>query len=221
MPEMLRYVGARFTVEARVERACDTITQSGARRMAGDGAPRRPPLRRLRTWWLPGGLSTVLEGSLAPTEWLRTNRRQPSAPDEELERRAREFTTAAGADERERYRCQATELLRSHRAASLVGFPLVRPRGRRVGTLVSGASPASPSERSSRRYSAGCTASEPCPSSHEVTARPRATCSTFGPGERVRVRSKGRSRRRSELTERPAVSGSTGRCSRTATRRIP
>lgn len=33
MPEMLGYLGGRFAVEARAERACDTITQTGARRM--------------------------------------------------------------------------------------------------------------------------------------------------------------------------------------------
>ncbi len=33
MPEMLAYFGRRFTVSARVERACDTIEKSGARRM--------------------------------------------------------------------------------------------------------------------------------------------------------------------------------------------
>ena len=33
MPEMLGYFGRRFTVSTRVERACDTINYSGARRM--------------------------------------------------------------------------------------------------------------------------------------------------------------------------------------------
>ena len=33
MPEMLSYVGRRFRVEARMERACDTISPGGTRRM--------------------------------------------------------------------------------------------------------------------------------------------------------------------------------------------
>ena len=33
MPEMLAYLGRRLTVEARMERACDTIYGSGTRRM--------------------------------------------------------------------------------------------------------------------------------------------------------------------------------------------
>jgi hypothetical protein len=112
MPEMLRYVGARFTVEARVERACDTITQSGARRMAEtvllddlrcDGSAHGGCQAGCRLYWKEAWLRPVASDK-PPT---------PSAPDEELERRARDFTTVAGADEREQYRCQATELLRA------------------------------------------------------------------------------------------------------------
>ena len=33
MPEMLRYLGSALYVEARMERACDTITPAGTRRM--------------------------------------------------------------------------------------------------------------------------------------------------------------------------------------------
>ncbi len=33
MPEMLRHVGKRFTVTRRVEKICDTIANTGSRRM--------------------------------------------------------------------------------------------------------------------------------------------------------------------------------------------
>ena len=54
MPEMLGYFGRRFTVTARVERACDTITGSGPLRMQDtvllddlrcDGGPTRAARR--------------------------------------------------------------------------------------------------------------------------------------------------------------------------------
>ena len=112
MPEMLRHVGRRFTVEARVERACDTITQKGARRMPEtvllddlrcDGSGHGGCQAGCRLYWKEAWLRRVSvdEPQASPV------------PDEELARRAHASTSVAGSGERERYRCQATELLRS------------------------------------------------------------------------------------------------------------
>lgn len=112
MPEMLRHIGDRFTVEASVERACDTITQTGARRM-----PRTMLLDDLRCDGSAHGGCQAGCRFYWKEAWLRKiSADEPpgeSAPDRELERRAREGTRPHGAGDREVYRCQATELLRS------------------------------------------------------------------------------------------------------------
>ena len=51
MPEMLRYFGRAFRIDARVERACDTIGQSGSRRMLDT-------VRTTRRWALDAGRLT-------------------------------------------------------------------------------------------------------------------------------------------------------------------
>lgn len=112
MPEMLRHIGRRFTVEARVERACDTITQTGARRM-----PRTVLLDDLRCDGSAHGGCQAGCRFYWKEAWLRRVSADEAfgepAPDRELERRAREGTKPHGAGDRDVYRCQATELLRS------------------------------------------------------------------------------------------------------------
>jgi len=112
MPEMARYIGRRFTVEGRVERACDTITQTGARRMPGtvllddlrcDGSAHGGCQAGCRLYWKEAWLRRVA-----------TDEPQlPASPADELERRVHAGTQATAADEHTRYRCQATEFLRS------------------------------------------------------------------------------------------------------------
>jgi hypothetical protein len=118
MPEMLPYLGGRFTVAARVERACDTIGSSGARRM-----PDTVLLDDLRC------NGTGHDGCQAGCRlywkeaWLRrvsANARRVAHPPgdgrfalEQLARRNTRGARAEGDGEVETYRCQATEFLRA------------------------------------------------------------------------------------------------------------
>jgi len=117
MPEMLRHVGGRFRVEARIERACDTISNTGTRRMPDtvlledlrcDGSAHGGCQAGCRLYWKEAWLRPVATDE-PPI---------PSVPDEELKRLSYGKTKAAGADG-ERYRCQATEFVR---ATEVVGW---------------------------------------------------------------------------------------------------
>jgi hypothetical protein len=115
MPEMLGFFGRQFTVNARVERACDTIEKSGIRRIRDtvmldelrcDGSAHAGCQAQCRLYW--------------KERWLQPasgNPKNASPQDEdyvELERLARanaRHTRSTG--EQPAYRCQATELLRA------------------------------------------------------------------------------------------------------------
>jgi hypothetical protein len=118
MPEMLPYVGRRFTVEARVERACDTIYGSGARRMPNtallddlrcDGGGHGGCQAGCRLYWKEAWLRRV----------SRKTSPAPPSPDNaylELERLTRKETMTVRVEEDrevEVYRCQATEFFRA------------------------------------------------------------------------------------------------------------
>lgn len=118
MPEMLRYLGGRFTVAARVERACDTIASSGARRMPDtvllddlrcDGAGHDSCQAGCRLYWK--------EAWLRPVSADAPRRADPSENGQvALELLARRNTRAVRAEddgEVETYRCQATEFRRA------------------------------------------------------------------------------------------------------------
>lgn len=118
MPEMLRYEGRRFTVEARVERACDTIHGSGTRRM-----PNTVLLDDLRC---NGGAHGGCQAGCRlywKEAWLRgVSPKAPSNPPShdaahaELERLAQRNTRTVrpeGGTKSEVYRCQATEFFRA------------------------------------------------------------------------------------------------------------
>lgn len=122
MPEMLPHIGRRFTVEARVERACDTISQTGTRRMPEtvllndlrcDGSAHGGCQAGCRLYWKEAWLRRVSADE--PSE--------QGAPVDGLERRAKASTRAPAGEDRTRYRCQATELLR---ASEPVGWWSVR-----------------------------------------------------------------------------------------------
>ena len=116
MPEMLQYAGRRFTVDRRVEKICDTITQTGSRRLEGtvyledlrcDGSGHDGCQAGCRIYWKEAWLRRVANGSA------------PSVDDEldggpELDRLtrrgARTLRVLDGATE-EVWRCQATEAL--------------------------------------------------------------------------------------------------------------
>jgi hypothetical protein len=118
MPEMLQFLGGRYTVSARVERACDTITYSGARRMPDtvllddlrcDGGGHGGCQAGCRLYWKAAWLKRVPAGSApAPTP-------SPEAR-LALEQRAHRGTRRRrDEDDRsvEAYRCQATDFLRA------------------------------------------------------------------------------------------------------------
>ena len=118
MPEMLRYLGRQFTVEARLERACDTITQSGARRMPDtvllddlrcDGAGHGGCQAGCRIYWKEAWLRPVTAGSApAPVERDDAFARLEQVAVANAKGKAAE--TGAAVDV---YRCQATEFLRA------------------------------------------------------------------------------------------------------------
>jgi len=114
MPEMLGYFGQRFRVAARVERACDTINYSGARRMPDtvllddvrcDGGGHGGCQAGCRIYWKEAWLRRV--AGTAPVAFT---------PDEAFER-LRGLATrnvrppGANGEKPDVYRCQATEFL--------------------------------------------------------------------------------------------------------------
>jgi hypothetical protein len=118
MPEMLAYFGRQFQVTARVERACDTITKTGARRMVNtvviddircDGGGHGGCQAGCRVYWKEAWLRRAENGANdVPPE-------QGGALDH-LRRLATENATTASPDVPDGehvYRCQATEFLRS------------------------------------------------------------------------------------------------------------
>jgi hypothetical protein len=113
MPEMLAHLGRRFRVEARVERACDTVCGSGARRMPRtvllddlrcDGAAHGGCQAGCRLYWKDAWLRRV--STNAPSRALSdaTARR-------ELEKLAQANATRP-SDDKTVFRCQATEFFR-------------------------------------------------------------------------------------------------------------
>jgi hypothetical protein len=126
MPEMLSFFGRQFTVDARVERACDTIDYTGPRRLRDTvllddlrcgGSAHAGCQARCRLYWKEA--------------WLR-----PASPQEEgtdatataafgeLERLvSRNVHGASTTPDKPTFRCQATELLR---ASEPVGWWNVR-----------------------------------------------------------------------------------------------
>ena len=117
MPEMLGYFGRRFTVTARVERACDTITGSGPLRMQDtvllddlrcDGGGHEGCQAGCRIYWKEAWLRPVETGEAHVS----------FAADDSLERlrslAARSTRPETRPDDdADVYRCQATELLRA------------------------------------------------------------------------------------------------------------
>ena len=117
MPEMLQYFGARHTVTARVERACDTINPVSVRRMPDtvllddlrcDGSAHDGCDAGCRLYWKEAWLRQVpADGpvDVAPNGSLVA-----------LDERVRANTNATrdeNGSEKEVYRCQATEFPRA------------------------------------------------------------------------------------------------------------
>jgi hypothetical protein len=117
MPEMLQYVGRRFTVSRRVERICDTIAATGTRRMRDtvyledlrcDGSGHGGCQAGCRIYWKEAWLRRVDDAADASVE------RNDSA--NQLERRAKAGTRTVRELEGEHaevWRCQATDAFKA------------------------------------------------------------------------------------------------------------
>jgi hypothetical protein len=116
MPEMLQYVGQRFTVSRRVEKICDTISGGVPRslRMRDtvllddlrcDGSAHGGCQAGCRIYWKEDWLRRVEPGS--------EKNGHRSDPVAELDRLVGEGTLEANANETPTYRCQATGALRA------------------------------------------------------------------------------------------------------------
>lgn len=118
MPEMLAHLGRHFTVEARLERACDTIHGSGLRRM-----PNTVVLDDLRCGGSGHGGCQAGCRLFWKEAWLRrvSPRTRPQQDSDEksraeLERLARQNARVKRAESSNGtwvYRCQATEFVRA------------------------------------------------------------------------------------------------------------
>ncbi len=117
MPEMLKHVGRRYTVVARVERACDTIHKTGVRQMPAtvllddlrcNGLAHSGCQAGCRLYWKEAWLERV------------TSRTEPASSADPTAGGARahlEALTRAGTqvlmDGEKLYRCQATEFFKA------------------------------------------------------------------------------------------------------------
>lgn len=116
MPEMLQYVGRRFTVSRRVDKICDTIAATGSRRMRDtvyledlrcDGSGHGGCQAGCRIYWKEAWLRRV-DGD---AEALETS----GASAAELEQRAERgrAISDSGSESEEVWRCQATEAFKA------------------------------------------------------------------------------------------------------------
>ena len=126
MPEMLAGFGRAFTVDAQVERACDTIGYSGVRRLKEtvilddvrcDGGGHAGCQAQCRLYWKEAWLRPAGDAA-------RGSARDDADAFERLKRIAEANVEADDSTTEEpRFRCQATELLR---ASDPVGWWSVR-----------------------------------------------------------------------------------------------
>jgi hypothetical protein len=111
MPEMLAYLGRRFRVDKRADKICDTIAQTGSRRLHDsvllddlrcDGSAHAGCQAECRLFWKEKWLEPV--GSSSPAA--------VRAVDGEAHQKLRKLAEA-NVMRGDLYRCQATELLRA------------------------------------------------------------------------------------------------------------
>jgi len=116
MPEMLQYCGKRFRVYKSAHKTCDTIEKYVIRRMADtvhleglrcDGAAHGGCQAGCLLFWKDAWLKRV-----QPDEAVSSSGDRSSPADVEPIYRAARLPMAAGEDQ-ERYRCQATEVIRA------------------------------------------------------------------------------------------------------------
>jgi hypothetical protein len=120
MPEMLRHVGRRFTVSKRVEKICDTVAATGSRRMRDtvyledlrcDGSGHGGCQAGCLIYWKEAWLKRV-DGDAKRGELTEPAR----AELEKLTQVGTRTTRELEGDQKEVWRCQATEAFRASEA---------------------------------------------------------------------------------------------------------
>jgi hypothetical protein len=113
MAEMLRHAGKRYTVSRRVDKICDTVSDTGSRRMRStvylddlrcDGSAHGGCQASCRLYWKEAWLRRVDGQAVAPAA--------PAEPCPELDAALEAGTHPTGAEE-ELWRCQNTESLKA------------------------------------------------------------------------------------------------------------
>ena len=118
MPEMLRHAGRRYTVSRRVDKICDTVAETGSRRLHAtvylddlrcDGSAHGGCQAGCRLYWKEAWLRRVEESR---------RRRWPDAGPRPSSRRVAEAgtRTVREGETEEVWRCQATEAVKAIRA---------------------------------------------------------------------------------------------------------
>ena len=116
MPEMLQYVGRRFTVSRRVEKICDTIAATGSRRVRDtvyledlrcDGSGHGGCQAGCRIYWKEAWLRRVEGGASATPE------DDSEARLERLARAGTETVRELDGEPAEVWRCQATDAFKA------------------------------------------------------------------------------------------------------------
>ena len=122
MPEMLQYVGRRFTVSRRVEKICDTIAATGSRRMRDtvyledlrcDGSGHGGCQAGCRIYWKEAWLRLIERSGAGPVD---EGGNGALALEQLALKGARVVRGIEGEDQQEVWRCQATEALRATEA---------------------------------------------------------------------------------------------------------
>ncbi|HEY7292620.1 MAG TPA: hypothetical protein VH583_22480 [Vicinamibacterales bacterium] len=120
MPEMLRYCGKRFRVYKSAHKTCDTIEQYVIRRMSNavhleglrcDGSAHGGCQAGCLLFWKDAWLKRVPTGPPAPDD-SKQNPDEAVCAEEAL-RSGTRMPSVGGTEAAERYRCQATELVRA------------------------------------------------------------------------------------------------------------
>ena len=121
MPEMVAHCGHRYRVERRADKICDTITYTGSRdltrsvlldQLRCDGGAHGGCQAECRLFWKEAWLKRVEPGDRAATELGLAD------PGAEKLLRQRVARNVKSTVDRDRYRCQATELVEG------IGAPL-------------------------------------------------------------------------------------------------
>ena len=118
MPEMLQYVGRRFTVSKRVEKICDTVAGTGSRRMRDsvyledlrcDGSAHGGCQAGCRIYWKEAWLKRVDAAADGRTDETAPVRGGATKRLELLSQSKTKAVRDGGDTPAEAYRCQATE----------------------------------------------------------------------------------------------------------------